>query len=262
MAAYTYDYGLGLGAPIQSDKFRITSWVGPRARFATSGGQHSSTSHAGVDISTPVGTNLLAPMSGRVIHVVNVNDGTQKRNQRGYGNQVVIQRDDGVITQQSHLFDVNVKVGDRVQQGQVIGRTGNSGSSTGPHLDYIVIKNGMAMRPDGTAYRAYQKSWLPKAGTMASPTAPVGDMSNYASTVTPAQVPSLVTPDIPAPAKPVAQQDFLAELEKEQAAADKLLSLTEPRAGAVAVPNDDFYNNVAQADWNTYYGYPTRPRTL
>ena len=117
MAAYTYDYGLGLGAPIQSDKFRITSWVGPRARFATSGGQHSSTSHAGVDIATPVGTNLLAPMSGKVIHVVNMNDGTNKRNQRGYGNQVVIQRDDGVITQQSHLFDVNVKVGDRVQQG-------------------------------------------------------------------------------------------------------------------------------------------------
>lgn len=70
MAAYTYDYGLGLGAPIQSDKFRITSWVGPRARFATSGGQHSSTSHAGVDIATPVGTNLLAPMTGKVIHVV------------------------------------------------------------------------------------------------------------------------------------------------------------------------------------------------
>lgn len=263
MTAYTYDYGLGLGAPIQSDKFRITSWVGPRARFATSGGQHSSTSHAGVDIATPVGTNLLAPMTGKVIHVVNVNDGTNKRNQRGYGNQVVIQRDDGVITQQSHLFDVNVKVGDRVQQGQVIGRTGNSGSSTGPHLDYIVIKNGMAMRPDGTAYRAYQKSWLPKSGTMASPTAPVGDMSNYAQAApVGAAVAAPVTPDIPAPAKPAAQQDFFAELVKEQEMADKLLSLTEPRAGAVAVPNDDFYNNVAQADWNTYYGYPTRPRAL
>ena len=264
MAAYTYDYGLGLGAPIQSDKFRITSWVGPRARFATSGGQHSSTSHAGVDIATPVGTNLLAPMSGRVIHVVNVNDGTNKRNQRGYGNQVVIQRDDGVITQQSHWFDVNVKVGDRVQQGQVSGRTGNSGSSTGPHLDYIVIKDGMAMRPDGTAYRAYQKSWLPKAGTIASPTAPTGGTTGYAQAapVFSAQPTPVATPDIPAPAKPVAQQDFFAELVKEQEAADKMLSLTEPRAGAVAVPNDDFYTNVAQADWNTYYGYPTRPRAL
>ena len=225
MAAYTYDYGLGLGAPIQSDKFRITSWVGPRARFATSGGQHSSTSHAGVDIATPVGTNLLAPMTGKVIHVVNVNDGTNKRNQRGYGNQVVIQRDDGVITQQSHLFDVNVKVGDRVQQGQ--------------------------------------KSWLPKAGTMASPTAPVGDMSNYAQAApVGAAVAAPVTPDIPAPAKPAAQQDFFAELVTEQEMADKMLSLTAPRAAAVAVPNDDFYNNVAQADWNTYYGYPTRPRAL
>lgn len=130
-------------------------------------------------------------------------------------------------------------------------------------MDYIVIKNGMAMRPDGTAYRAYQKSWLPKAGTMASPTAPVGDMSNYAQTMpVGAAVAAPVTPDIPAPAKPAAQQDFFAELVKEQEMADKMLSLTEPRAGAVSVPNDDFYNNVAQADWNTYYGYPTRPRTL
>lgn len=263
MAAYTYDYGLGLGAPVQTNNYRITSWVGPRKQFSTSHGQKSSTSHAGVDIAVPVGTKLLAPMSGKVIHVVNVNDGTEKRNKWQYGNQVVIQRDDGVITQQSHLYDVNVKVGDRVQQGQVIGRTGNSGSSTGPHLDYIVIKNGMAMRPDGTAYRAYQKSWLPKAGTMASPTAPAGDMSNYAQAApVGAAVVAPVTPDIPAPAKPAAQQDFFAELVKEQEMADKLLSLTEPRAGAVVVPNDDFYNNVAQADWNTYYGYPTRPRAL
>ena len=266
MAAYTYDYGLGLGAPVQTNNYRITSWVGPRKQFSTSHGQKSSTSHAGVDIAVPVGTKLLAPMSGKVIHVVNVNDGTEKRNKWQYGNQVVIQRDDGVITQQSHLYDVNVKVGDRVQQGQVIGRTGNSGSSTGPHLDYIVIKNGMAMRPDGTAYQAYHRSWLPKAGTIASPTAPtapVGDMSNYAQAVpVGAAVAAPVTPDIPAPAKPAAQQDFFAELVKEQEMADKLLSLTEPRAGAVAVPNDDFYNNVAQADWNTYYGYPTRPRAL
>lgn len=266
MAAYTYDYGLGLGAPVQTNSYRITSWVGPRKQFSTSHGQKSSTSHAGVDIAVPVGTKLLAPMSGKVIHVVNVNDGTEKRNKWQYGNQVVIQRDDGVITQQSHLYDVNVKVGDRVQQGQVIGRTGNSGSSTGPHLDYIVIKNGMAMRPDGTAYQAYHRSWLPKAGTMASPTAPtapVGDMSNYAQAApVGAAVAAPVTPDIPAPAKPAAQQDFFAELVKEQEMADKLLSLTEPRAAAVAVPNDDFYNNVAQADWNTYYGYPTRPRTL
>ena len=266
MAAYTYDYGLGLGAPVQTNSYRITSWVGPRKQFSTSHGQKSSTSHAGVDIAVPVGTKLLAPMSGKVIHVVNVNDGTEKRNKWQYGNQVVIQRDDGVITQQSHLYDVNVKVGDRVQQGQVIGRTGNSGSSTGPHLDYIVIKNGMAMRPDGTAYQSYHRAWLPKAGTMASPTAPtapVGDMSNYAQAApTGAAVAAPVTPDIPAAAKPAAQQDFFAELVKEQEMADKMLSLTEPRAAAVAVPNDDFYNNVAQADWNTYYGYPTRPRAL
>ena len=228
MAAYTYDYGLGLGAPVQTNTYRITSWVGPRKQFSTSHGQKSSTSHAGVDIAVPVGTKLLAPMSGKVIHVVNVNDGTEKRNKWQYGNQVVIQRDDGVITQQSHLYDVNVKVGDRVQQGQVIGRTGNSGSSTGPHLDYIVIKNGMAMRPDGTAYQAYHRSWLPKAGTMASPTeptAPAGDMSNYAQAApVGAAVVAPVTPDIPAPAKPAAQQDFFAELVKEQEMADKLLS--------------------------------------
>lgn len=270
MPAYTYDYGLGLGAPLQTNNYRITSWVGPRALFATSHGQHSSTKHAGVDIAVPVGTKLLAPVSGKVIHVVNVNDGTEKRNKWGYGNQVVIQRDDGVITQQSHLYDVNVKVGDRVQQGQVIGRTGNSGSTTGPHLDYVVIKNGMAIRPDGTAYMAYQKSWLPKAGTRASPTAPTsptapaGDMGTYAQPVpVGAAVPTPVIPEIPAPPKPVEQPDFFDQLVKEQELSDKLLSLTEPRvASPTVVPANDFYANVAQADWNTYYGNPTRPRTV
>lgn len=173
--AYDYSYGLGLGPPI-AGAMRVTSGVGPRKSFATSGGQRSSSDHPGVDLGTPVGTALLAPFDGTIIHVVNKNDGTEKRNQKGYGNMVVVRRDDGTIAQMSHLHSASVKVGDRVSKGQQIGQTGNSGSSTGPHLDYIVVNaNGKALRPDGTEYRNFYRPYFgnkvtPNASTGLQPT--------------------------------------------------------------------------------------------
>lgn len=82
--------------------------------------------HAGVDIAVPVGQDLKDQYSGKVL---------EAREVRGYGNTVVVQGDDGIVRRYSHLSSLNVRPGDTVAGGQALGRTGNTGASTGPHLD-------------------------------------------------------------------------------------------------------------------------------
>lgn len=248
--SYDYTYGLGLGKPIATDTFRITSWVGPRKQFNTSGGQKSSTLHHGVDIGVPNETPLLSPMDGVVVHVVNKNDGTKKRNQRGYGNQVVIRRGDGVLVQMSHLHSANVKVGDVVKQGQTVGLTGNSGSSTGPHLDYIVIKNGMAVRPDGTAYRAYNKPWLHgnvKATAPVEVSIPVGGFL-APTTTTPTAELKLEVPKLSDVASLTAPKtDIFTELAQADAVAEKQLGVLSPKTFTPQATDQFFTPKIVQA---------------
>ncbi len=63
------------------------------------------------------------------------------------GNAVYISHSDGSITRYGHLYSVAVSKGDNVKQGQVIGKLGNTGNSTGPHLDFKVQINGEAVDP-------------------------------------------------------------------------------------------------------------------
>ncbi len=85
--------------------------------------------HYGLDIVAPIGTPVLAARSGRVL---------ESRNdaRRGWGWTVVLKHPDGWITRYAHLSQNLVKAGELVQQGQRVGRVGNTGHSTGPHLHY------------------------------------------------------------------------------------------------------------------------------
>lgn len=65
----------------------------------------------------------------------------------GYGRYVKIQHSNGLITTYAHLNTINVVTGQKVSRGQMIGRVGNSGNSTGPHLHFEVIKNGVRVNP-------------------------------------------------------------------------------------------------------------------
>lgn len=93
--------------------------------------------HNGVDLSTPIGTPVLAAHSGTVSRTVT----TQGDSRTGLGNLIEIEGDDGITTRYHHLptGGVLVTVGQTVTAGEQIAESGNSGSSTGPHLHFTVF---------------------------------------------------------------------------------------------------------------------------
>jgi len=101
--------------------------------------------HTGIDISAPEGTAVHAAAAGRVILAASsTGDGGQLV---GYGRYVAISHGNGFTTVYGHLDSINVKVGQQVDQGTVIGHEGSTGNSTGPHLHFETRVNGSAVDP-------------------------------------------------------------------------------------------------------------------
>jgi murein DD-endopeptidase MepM/ murein hydrolase activator NlpD len=94
--------------------------------------------HPGLDISTPVGTKVMAPADGVVVFCGQKN---------GYGNALVVDHGYGIVTRYGHLAGFNVKPGQRVRRGDVIAFVGNTGRSTAPHLHYEVWVDDQAQNP-------------------------------------------------------------------------------------------------------------------
>jgi len=65
----------------------------------------------------------------------------------GYGNMVEVNHGNGLATRYGHLSQIDVKVGQTVRIGEIIGRIGSTGRSTGPHLHYETRINGEAVDP-------------------------------------------------------------------------------------------------------------------
>jgi murein DD-endopeptidase MepM/ murein hydrolase activator NlpD len=95
--------------------------------------------HKGIDFSAPVGTPVRATGDGLVQTVT--------RTERGLGNQIVIDHGFGYKTLYASLDELNVRQGERVKRGDLIGTVGNTGLSVAPHLHYEVHLNGKAMNP-------------------------------------------------------------------------------------------------------------------
>ena len=86
--------------------------------------------HNGIDFACPMGSNVYASADGKVVWVGNNNT---------YGYAVIIEHQDGYLTLSAHLSEIKVHTGDYVYGGQIIGKTGNTGNSTGPHLHFETI---------------------------------------------------------------------------------------------------------------------------
>ncbi len=114
---------------------RITSPQGAR----DTGIKGASTNHKGVDIGgVGTTTSVLATKAGVVI---------TSALHRSYGNYVVIMHGEGNTTLYAHMSSRSVKEGDTVTQGQVIGITGSTGVSSGPHLHYEITEGGVRVNP-------------------------------------------------------------------------------------------------------------------
>ena len=96
--------------------------------------------HRGTDIPAPEGTPILAAHSGTVL-VSGWND--------SYGNQVLLDNGAGLSTRYAHMIKIAATAGEAVTAGQVIGYVGSTGDSTGNHLHFETMQNGMCVDPMG-----------------------------------------------------------------------------------------------------------------
>ncbi len=131
--------------PIANSR-KVTSPFGRRA----SPGGIGSTNHKGVDIGgVGYSSNILASKAGKVI---------VSQYSRSYGNYVVISHGSGNTTLYAHMSKRLVSAGQKVSQGQVLGITGNTGNSMGPHLHFEITEGGS--RTDPLKYlTGYAKAW-------------------------------------------------------------------------------------------------------
>jgi murein DD-endopeptidase MepM/ murein hydrolase activator NlpD len=94
--------------------------------------------HSGLDIRADRGTPIYAPAAGTVAYAGNGQD---------YGTTIILDHGQNLRSLYGHLSKVNVQNGQRVERGAVIGWTGNTGRSSGPHLHYEILVRGQAVNP-------------------------------------------------------------------------------------------------------------------
>ena len=133
--------------------------------------------HKGIDFAAATGTPIKAAGAGRIV--------SRGRN-GGYGNVVVLSHSGGITTLYGHMsrFAKAQKVGDRVQQGQVIGYVGSTGLASGPHVHYEYRVNGVHKNP--------AKVTVPKADPI-----PASLMADFKSQTTPLL--ARLEPPVPTP---------------------------------------------------------------
>jgi murein DD-endopeptidase MepM/ murein hydrolase activator NlpD len=128
------------GAFIKPNAGRISTIYGVRRYY--NGKFAKDYYHRGVDYAGAAGSPVVAPAGGRVALVGRVSQGF-----RVHGNVVGIDHGQGVTSIFMHLSRINVKEGDIVQPGRLIGAVGATGASTGPHLHWGLYVNGQSVDP-------------------------------------------------------------------------------------------------------------------
>ena len=123
---------LPLGKPVWS--YWITSHYGTR----NDPFKGSKAYHKGMDLASRTGTKIQVKAPGKVTKAEFVN---------GYGNLITINHGNGFETKYAHLHKIYVKKGQNVKYNDVIGEVGSTGRSTGPHLHYEVLYQGVSVNP-------------------------------------------------------------------------------------------------------------------
>ncbi|BAY22880.1 peptidase M23B [Calothrix sp. NIES-2100] len=128
------------GSFLKPNQGRISTIYGVRRYY--NGEFANDYYHRGVDYAGAEGSPVIAPAAGKVALVGKVSQGF-----RVHGNVIGIDHGQGVTSIFMHLSRINVKEGDIVKAGQVIGAVGATGASTGPHLHWGLYVNGLSVDP-------------------------------------------------------------------------------------------------------------------
>ena len=124
-----------LKAPVSFKYISSGYTTGPR--YVAAFKQYNA-SHMAIDYAAAYGTPVRAVGNGTI---------TSAGRKSGYGNSITVRHNETYSTTYNHLSKFAVKRGQKVSQGQVIGYVGSTGYSTGPHLHYEMIKNGVKVNP-------------------------------------------------------------------------------------------------------------------
>ena len=140
MLVGTYEKSVGDGFPKEFGKFMLpckgikTSGYGTRTLFG------ETSLHKGCDIAAPDGTEIICAAEGKVLYA--------GENGNGYGIHVVVEHTDGYSTLYAHMRKACVSTGDEVLIGQKLGEVGLTGMTTGYHLHFEILKDGVAIDPE------------------------------------------------------------------------------------------------------------------
>jgi lipoprotein NlpD len=121
----------------------VAGWRWPLQdpRLSSPFGQRQGRVHEGIDFAAPMGTSIFAARDGTVLYAGDA--------VRGYGNMVVLQHDEDLLSVYAHSSVLLVHIGDHVRAGQEIARVGQSGRATAPHLHFEVRKGQVPQDPLG-----------------------------------------------------------------------------------------------------------------
>lgn len=109
-----------------------------RGSISSGFGERWGKSHNGIDIASQSGTPIYSALDGTVSYA-----GFEE----GYGNLIQISSAGNTVIFYGHCSSIDVKLKDVVHKGDLIGRVGSTGNSTGPHLHFEVRINGVAVNP-------------------------------------------------------------------------------------------------------------------
>jgi len=186
-SANPFDVLTGLGAPAAKNGMmfqnplsvvdRITSNFGPRSSPNVGGGRRGSSNHKGTDLAE-------AGQAGYAVEAAGAGTVTFAGNKGGYGLTIEVTHPNGYKTQYSHLESLNAKVGDEIAAGTPVGKVGNTGKSSGPHLHFEVKDpNGKKVDPKSVADLATNRSL--SVTPSPRPSDDLGALMSFAPTTSP-----------------------------------------------------------------------------
>ncbi|MFA5736754.1 MAG: peptidoglycan DD-metalloendopeptidase family protein [Candidatus Paceibacterota bacterium] len=117
------------------DKIRITQYFGDTAFSRQHTAVYNGKGHNGIDLAANIGTPVKSASDGKVLGIGDTDNTCQGAS---YGKWVLIQHNNGLSTLYAHLSLIKVKDGQKVENNEIIGYSGNTGYSTGPHLHFTV----------------------------------------------------------------------------------------------------------------------------